>query len=506
MATRASLVLQEAAAARPTFHVVQVRPSGYPHADCLTEFAETVYFGLRRLGLAAFYRDPPERPVRQIVVGAHLLDAQELSQLPADAILYNSEQMQPGSTWLAEAYLQALRRQPVWDYSSENVRRLEALGVRQVRHVPLGYVPELVRIAPQADDIDVLFYGSLNQRRHQILDALTARGLKVLRLTGVYGEERDRAIGRAKLVLSVHYYEAKIFEIVRAAYLFANAKAVVAECGPDTFVEADLREAMHPVPYEGLVEACVALLQDPERRYALAARAQRVFARRREQDILAAALELAPEANAAPRALAAAVAPLPETLHLGSGNDYRSDCFNLDISPASGTDALGDIASPALIGSSVETERFGRVALGEDMFERVLAREVLAYVGDLATAMTNVLRLLKPGGVLEILAPYDLSHGAWQDPRSLRAFNERSWLYYTDRHWHLGWTEARFDLALLQVQMSPLGAELQRAGRTSEEILRTPRAVDALLVRLRKRYLQESERREARRRQPGARA
>jgi hypothetical protein len=53
--------------------------------------------------------------------------------------------------------------------------------------------------------------------------------------------------------------------------------------------------------------------------------------------------------------------------------------------------------------------------------------------------------------------------------------------------------------------MSPWGLELQRSGRSIEEILRTPRAVDALRVRLRKRYLQESERREAIRRQPGPR-
>jgi SAM-dependent methyltransferase len=506
MATRASLVLQEAAAARPAFHVVQVRPNGYPHSDCLTEFAEAVYFGLRRLGLAAFYRDPPERPVRQIVIGAHLLDEQQLSQLPADAILYNSEQIYSGSTWLCEAYLQALRRQPVWDYSNENVRRLEALGVRQVRHVPLGYVPELVRIAPQADDIDVLFYGSVNERRKQILDALTARGLKVLALFGVYGEERDRAIGRAKLVLSVHYYAAKIFEIVRAAYLFSNAKAVVAECGPDTYIDPELLDAICGAPYEGLVEACVELVRDSARRAALGERAQRIFSRRREQDILAAALELAPEGSAAPRALAAAVAPPPEKLQLGSGKDYRPEYLNLDINPAWGPDAVCDVCSPQLVGASLDTERFGRVTLREESFELAMAHDVLEHISDLPTAMTNTLRLLKPGGVVEILVPYDLSHGAWQDPTHVRAFNERSWLYYTDWHWYLGWLEARFDLIFMQLQMSALGTELQRAGRSTEEILRTPRAVDALLVRLRKRYLQESERAEARRRQPGARA
>jgi SAM-dependent methyltransferase len=323
----------------------------------------------------------------------------------------------------------------------------------------------------------------------------------VVALFGAYGEERDRAIARAKLVLSVHFYPAKIFEVVRAAYLLTNAKAVVAECGPDTSVESDLREALCGVPYEGLVDACFELVRDAAKRAALGARAQRIFAQRREEDILAAALGLPVRPAAAAHAQ---VRPLPTTLHLGSGKDFRPDSFNVDINAAWRPDAVCDVSSPTLIGSTLETTRFGKVTLREESFDLAIAHDVLEHIPDLATAMTNTLRLLKAGGVFEILVPYDLSHGAWQDPTHVRAFNERSWLYYTTWHWYLGWVEARFDVVYFQLQMSGLGTELQRAGKSSEEILRTPRAVDALIVRLRKRYLQESERREALRRQPGA--
>lgn len=134
------------------------------------------------------------------------------------------------------------------------------------------------------------------------------------------------------------------------------------------------------------------------------------------------------------------------------------------------------MSSPTLVGSSLETGRFGAVTLREESFEVAIANDVLEHIPDLAAAMTNVLRLLKPGGVFEILVPYDLSHGAWQDPTHVRAFNERSWIYYTDWHWYLVWVEARFDLVMLQLQMSPLGTELHRAGKSVEEILRTPHA------------------------------
>jgi hypothetical protein len=41
--------------------------------------------------------------------------------------------------------------------------------------MPVGYVPELERIRPApAEDIDVLFFGSVNDRRQRVLDQLRA--------------------------------------------------------------------------------------------------------------------------------------------------------------------------------------------------------------------------------------------------------------------------------------------------------------------------------------------
>jgi SAM-dependent methyltransferase len=484
-----------------------VRPPGYIHAEALTELAECVYFGLRRLGLAAFHQEPPDRPCRQIVFGAHLLDERGVAALQPDAIIYNSEQIQADSPWLSAPYSAALRAHAVWDYSPENVRRAAALGFGSLRHVPLGYVPELARIAPANEDIDVLFYGSVNPRRQAVLRALQAAGLKAVALFGVYGEERDRAIARARIVLNMHFYESMVFEIVRVAYLLSNAKAVVAECGPETAIEPELRDAILGVPYEGLVEACLQLVQHPERRQALAAGGQRLFARRREEELLARCpdVEQALAAASLPRPLSEQ-SIVPATLHIGSGKDFRIDCFNVDVNAAWGPDAVLDIASADLVGSAVETRRFGSVRLTPDSFELAVANDVLEHIVDLTNAMTNVLRLLRPGGVFEILVPYDLSHGAWQDPTHVRAFNERSWLYYTDWHWYLGWTEARFDVLDLELQLSPYGNELNGRGVPLEEIARAPRAVDSQRVRLRKRYLQESERSQARALQPGRRS
>ena len=60
--------------------------------------------------------------------------------------------------------------------------------------------------------------------------------------------------------------------------------------------------------------------------------------------------------------------------------------------------------------------------------------------------MTNCLRLLAVGGQMTIIVPYERSQAAWQDPTHLRAFNERSWIYYTERCWRLGWFHHNFRL------------------------------------------------------------
>jgi hypothetical protein len=69
-------------------------------------------------------------------------------------------------------WLNHFRRHAVWDYSARNVKRWARLGVRDVRHLPVGYVPQLSRIPRDEENIDVLFYGSVNERRQEILTAL----------------------------------------------------------------------------------------------------------------------------------------------------------------------------------------------------------------------------------------------------------------------------------------------------------------------------------------------
>jgi SAM-dependent methyltransferase len=156
-------------------------------------------------------------------------------------------------------------------------------------------------------------------------------------------------------------------------------------------------------------------------------------------------------------------------------------------------DALLDIGQPLEAAHMLTTRRFGTILLRDNVFDAIFANDVLEHIPNLKTAMSNCLRLLKPGGTFHIHVPYDLSLGAWQDPTHVRAFNENSWVYYTDWYWYMGWTEARFDCLSITFHLSKHGERLSNKGHSLGELLHMPRTIDSMRVILRKRYLSESE-------------
>jgi hypothetical protein len=255
---------------------------------------ETVCYGLQALGCPtshAFNQIAVPGP-QTILFGAHLLGAENLSHVPAGTILYNLEQISPSSTWCSPAYLRLLRTFQVWDYSPRNIAALAGMGVRgNVKRVPIGYMPQLTRVpAAPVEDIDVLFYGSVNDRRAKVLDRLGEMGLNVVAVFGTYGRDRDALMARAKVVLNLHFYDTSIFEVVRVSYALANSRAVVSEYRPGTEIDPDLVDAVRLAPYDELASGCAELVADADARRALGAQGLARMRARDETTYLASAL------------------------------------------------------------------------------------------------------------------------------------------------------------------------------------------------------------------------
>ena len=247
---------------RMEFTVLIITPPNYTHAECFREVAETISHGLQELGHATQVTTELRPGTRHIVLGAHLLLHYALP-LPAGSILYNLEQLPLRDEAWVRRYATLLAGHMVWDYAEENITLLRQMGITATALLPLCHYPGLMRIPQNRDkDIDVLFIGSLNERRRSILTQLQQAGMSVVSLFNKYGQERDSVIARAKIMLNMHFYEARIFEAVRVSYYLANGLCVLSEGSGDARLDAEWGSGVCFAPYQDLVQKAQALLAD----------------------------------------------------------------------------------------------------------------------------------------------------------------------------------------------------------------------------------------------------
>lgn len=199
------------------------------HSEVFREVAEAVHFALIELGHdSTIEKVGPVVTLGDripIILGWNVLDTKNID-LPSNSILYNLEQS--GTRWLTRERLAPFKGLQFWDWHQNSMAELLSYG-HQVAHVPLGYVPEWTRIQLATEqDIDVLFYGSMNERRHAVLRKMSER-LKVVHMYKVYGPKRDEYIARSKIVLNLHYHDNGSFEVARVGYLLANRALVLSE-------------------------------------------------------------------------------------------------------------------------------------------------------------------------------------------------------------------------------------------------------------------------------------
>jgi len=247
-------------ASSPEFRVVLIAPADYDHAEALLEIVELLVYAIRECGFQCDASKNMLHPTAvNIVVGANLLTySSEL--LGARCVILQLEQLSDSHTLIQRGYLNLLRSAlGVWDFAPSNIAYLASRGI-EAHLCPLGYGPTLQKCLPLSHQpIDVLFYGSVNHRRREILERVQQAGLEVRALFGSYGKQRNSCIAQAKVVLNVHYYDKNIFEAVRVSYLLNNGAAVISETSRDYPYS---KVALSLVPFEQLASAVIALCKD----------------------------------------------------------------------------------------------------------------------------------------------------------------------------------------------------------------------------------------------------
>lgn len=247
------------------FTVVIIQPPNYVQSLAFYDIGQLLVHTLETLGHEAeLHFNNVVAGQFNIILGYHLLDVEYIEQLRSyEYAVFQLEQLSNSEGWAGERVLAVLKRaKRVWDYSEINLAFLENESIASGRLLPIGYHPALrqITLAPNPD-IDILFYGLVNERRQAVLDDLRTDHI-VETLFEIYGDERNRYIARSKIVLNVHFYEAKITEQVRLAHLLNNRCMVVSESSTDR----PFGDALLDIEYDQLASTCRSLIADAAKR------------------------------------------------------------------------------------------------------------------------------------------------------------------------------------------------------------------------------------------------
>jgi len=118
----------------------------------------------------------------------------------------------------------------------------------------------------EAKDIDILFYGSLNNTREKIINQIeNVTNVKVTIVPiGCYGADVMKYIMRSKIVLSIHYHPNPLNDMARIAPLLSNKVFVIAQSGVDPWFNNLTDIVIGDV--DSIPQLCKQYLVDPERR------------------------------------------------------------------------------------------------------------------------------------------------------------------------------------------------------------------------------------------------
>ena len=255
-------------------NVCLIKPKNYIHYLALQELAELIHFSVLEIGLKSqitFNYCDNNPSTKNIVLGAHLLNDNLIEDIPENTIIFNTEQIESITENWKKKILNLARKNIIfWDYSQYNLDYLSKTINIKGKLFQIGYQKELNRINHNiVKNIDVLFYGSINTRREHIINKLKDRKINVKTLFGVYGKERDDLIAKSKLILNMHMYDSKIFEIVRVFYLLSNSIPVLTEVGSDTKFNNDFLDMICKSTYENIEKNIIYLLENDKKRIEL---------------------------------------------------------------------------------------------------------------------------------------------------------------------------------------------------------------------------------------------
>ena len=128
-----------------------------------------------------------------------------MDSMPNNFIFYHIEQQ--NSYWMTDNYFKVMDLSKIiWSFCPINELSLPQFREKDIGYVPFGYHKSMSlnnNNRKEDYEYDVLFLGSINERRNNIFDQLRAKGLKVYVGFNVTREEHIRLIMCSKVYLNI---------------------------------------------------------------------------------------------------------------------------------------------------------------------------------------------------------------------------------------------------------------------------------------------------------------
>lgn len=243
-------------------NVCIIRPEGYIWSSVFQEMAELIAFSLQDNGYRTKISENfLDTSALNIIIGCHLADVSIIPRVPSNTIIFNTEQIGQGSEIWNQRILSFVSKFESWDYSIDNIYKCINLGIKPPKLFKFGYHPKLERLKNSPKEIDVLFYGSITPARLNVLNAIEEKGLKLIKIFGLFAADRDKYIEKSKIILNLHQHDSKIFEIVRAHYLMNNSKAIISQYDHNTKIDPDYKDGIILSSYKTIPDTCLAAIK-----------------------------------------------------------------------------------------------------------------------------------------------------------------------------------------------------------------------------------------------------
>lgn len=124
-------------------------------------------------------------------------------------------------------------------------------GTGNVVYCPVGYSPVWESHLPEVEeDIDVLFYGSIIDRRLSFQEELGKMNLHVMFTDAAFGLERDKLIMRSKIVLNIKAHDKWSYGPMHCLPAQANKKFMLAEKANGGY--GPFKSGVHFAEYNGI--------------------------------------------------------------------------------------------------------------------------------------------------------------------------------------------------------------------------------------------------------------